>query len=47
MRVRQDDEIDQYNEDMFKLEKIQHAHLGGFDLVDLVKDSIEQLMNLQ
>jgi hypothetical protein len=41
VRVRNDDEIDDYNEDMFKVEKLQYASTSGFELVDMVRETVE------
>ena len=47
VKIRNDEEIDQYNEELFKLEKIELESFDGFQLVDMVKDSIEKLMSMQ
>lgn len=41
VRVRNDDEIDDYNEDMFKVDKLQYASTSGFELVDMVRETVE------
>ena len=47
VKIRTDDEIDGYCEDFFKLEKLDCQDLSGYELVDLVKESIEHLMQIQ
>ena len=34
VKIRSDDEIDNYNEDQFREEKRQMANLDGFTLID-------------
>lgn len=46
VRIRSDEEIDAYNEDLFKLEKFELRDESGFDLVDMIKECVEKLMNL-
>jgi hypothetical protein len=47
VKIRSDDEIDNYNEDFFKEEKRQLRDLDGFTLIDYIKTSIEVLMNMK
>lgn len=47
MKIRSDDEIDNYTEEQFRLEKKQMQEVDGFTLVDYVKSSIEILMNMK
>lgn len=47
VKIRSDEEIDCYNEDFFKLEKMELLDAHGFDLVDMIKDCIEKLMQMQ
>ena len=44
VKIRSDDEIDAYNEDLFKLEKVDLVEASGYLLVDMIKDCIEKLM---
>ena len=46
VKIRTDDEIDGYCEDFFRLEKLDCQDFTGYDLVDLVKESIEHLMQM-
>lgn len=47
VKIRSDDEIDNYNEDQFKKEKEQMKDVDGFTLIDYIKSSIEILMNMK
>lgn len=47
VKIRSDDEIDNYNKDMFLLEKEQHADTDGYALIDMIKSSVEALMNMK
>ena len=47
VKIRSDDEIDNYTEEQFRLEKKQMREVDGFTLVDYVKSSIEILMNMK
>ena len=47
MKIRSDEEIDNYNEQMYAREKEQMMQVDGFTLVDYVKSSIEMLMNMK
>ena len=47
VKIRSDDEIDNYNEEFFKDEKRQLKDLDGFTLIDYIKTSIEILMNMK
>ena len=47
VKIRSDDEIDNYNEDFFKEEKRQLRDVDGFTLIDYIKGSIEMLMNMK
>lgn len=47
VKIRSDDEIDNYNENVFKDEKKQLVNLNGFSLIDQIKSSIEILMNMK
>ncbi len=46
VKIRNDDEINDYNEDLFKLEKLDLVDKNGFDLVDLIKECVEKLMQI-
>jgi hypothetical protein len=46
VKVRSDAEIECYNHQMFKAEKRQNDHYDGFDLIDMIKESIEKLMQI-
>lgn len=48
VKIRSDEEIENYNEAQYKFEKEQMRQmLDGYALVDHVKAAIEQLMNLK
>jgi hypothetical protein len=47
VKIRSDDEIDNYTEEQFKQEKKQMREVDGFTLVDYIKSSIEILMNMK
>ena len=47
VKIRSDDEIDNYTEEQFKLEKEQMKEVDGFTLIDYIKSSIEILMNMK
>ena len=47
VKIRSDDEIDNYNEELFKEEKRQLMEVDGFALIDYIKSSIEVLMNMK
>ena len=47
VKIRSDEEIDNYNEEFFKEEKKAMADVDGFSLIDLIKSSIEVLMNMK
>ncbi|CDW79085.1 UNKNOWN [Stylonychia lemnae] len=47
VKIRSDEEIDNYNEALYLREKEQMAQVDGFTLIDYVKSSIEILMNMK
>ena len=47
VKIRSDEEIDNYTEQQFKLEKEQMGETDGFTLIDYIKSSIEILMNMK
>lgn len=47
VKIRSDDEIDNYTEEQFKIEKQQMLEVDGFTLIDYIKSSIEILMNMK
>jgi hypothetical protein len=47
VKIRSDDEIDNYTEEQFREEKRQMRNVDGFTLVDYIKSSIEILMNMK
>ena len=47
VKIRSDEEIDNYNEEFFKDEKRQLRSVDGFTLIDYIKSSIEVLMNMK
>ena len=47
VKIRSDEEIDNYNEDVFKLEKKQMKNVDGYTLIDHIKSAIEVLMNMK
>ena len=44
VKIRSDDEIDLYNEDLYNLEKVDLKLTTGYELVDMIKECIEKLM---
>ena len=47
VKIRSDEEIDGYGKDLFEKEKREMTDVDGYTLVDLVKGSIEMLMNMR
>lgn len=47
VKIRSDEEIDFYNEELFKEEKMELKDLDGFAIIDQIKTSIEMLMNMK
>jgi len=47
VKIRSDEEIDEYNKDLFDKEKDELAGVDGYDLIDYIKSSIEVLMNMK
>ena len=47
VKIRSDDEIDAYNENVFKQEKVEMKQVDGYQLIDLIKSSVEALMNMK
>jgi hypothetical protein len=47
VKIRSDEEIDNYTEEQFRLEKDQMKEVDGFTLIDYIKSSIEILMNMK
>ena len=47
VKIRSDEEIDGYGKNLFEEEKLQMKDVDGYTLVDLVKGSIEMLMNMR
>lgn len=47
VKIRSDDEIDNYNEGIFRDEKRQLVNMDGYTLIDQIKQSIEILMNMK
>lgn len=47
VKIRSDEEIDNYTEEQFKEEKEQMKNVDGFTLIDYIKSSIEILMNMK
>ena len=47
VKIRSDEEIDNYNKEMFLREKQQHADVDGYALIDMIKTSVEALMNMK
>ena len=46
VKIRSDEEIECYDEQVFKREKEELKASSGFDIIEMVKACIEQLMNL-
>lgn len=47
VKIRDDCEIDDYNQSMYRIEKQELENVSGFELIDMIKDAIEKLMNMQ
>ena len=47
VKIRSDEEIDEYNKQLFEKEKEELSGVDGFDLIDYIKSSIEVLMNMK
>jgi hypothetical protein len=47
VKIRSDEEIDNYTEEQFKQEKEMMKDVDGFTLIDYIKSSIEILMNMK
>ena len=47
VKIRSDEEIDNYTEEQFRIEKEQMKEVYGFTLIDYIKSSIEILMNMK
>jgi hypothetical protein len=47
VKIRSDSEIEAFSKEKFEEEKRQLAGVDGFTLVDYIKKSIEQLMNMK
>ena len=47
VKIRSDEEIDNYTEEQFRIEKEQMKEVDGFTLIDYIKSSIEILMNMK
>jgi hypothetical protein len=47
VKIRSDEEIDDYNKDLFEKEKEELVGVDGYDLIDYIKSSIEVLMNMK
>lgn len=47
VKIRSDEEIDEYNKDVFDKEKRELKDVDGYQLIDYIKSSIEVLMNMK
>ena len=47
VKIRSDDEIDEYSKDKFLKEKQELQTVDGYELIDNIKSAIEQLMNMK
>ena len=47
VKIRSDEEIDDYNKDVFEKEKKELKDIDGYQLIDYIKSSIEVLMNMK
>lgn len=47
VKIRSDEEIDNYTEEQFKKEKEALREVDGFTLIDYIKSSVEILMNMK
>lgn len=45
IKIRDDDQIEAYNEDLYQLEKLDLKHHTGFELVEMVKETVQLLMS--
>ena len=46
VKIRDDAEIEVFDEKMYNQEKVEHNNKSGFDIVEMIKNCIEQLMQL-
>ena len=44
VKIRDDTEIEDYNASMYRKEKLELEPINGFELIDMIKESIEKLM---
>ena len=47
VKIRSDDEIEDYCKETFEQEKIQMKDVDAYNIIDLIKSCVEQLMNLR
>jgi len=47
VKIRSDEEIDNYTEEQFRQEKESMREVDGFTLIDYIKSSVEILMNMK
>ena len=47
VKIRSDEEIEAYNNEMFQLEKMELCKNDGFEIVDMLKECIESLMKMR
>ena len=46
MKIRDDTEIEDYSASMYRKEKKELDPVNGFELIDMIKESIEKLMQM-
>jgi hypothetical protein len=47
VKIRSDEEIDDYNKETFEKEQVELKGIDGYSLIDYIKSSIEVLMNMR
>lgn len=47
VKIRSDEEIDDYSKEKFMQEKKELQQVDGYELIDSIKGAIEQLMNMK
>ena len=47
IKIRSDEEISEYNKDLYQLEKDSMDGIDGYNIIDMVKKTIEQLMAMR
>ena len=47
VKVRPDNEIDEYNLDDLEQEKEEYRNVDGYTLIDMIKSNVEELLAIQ